>query len=220
MLLFALLLIDLSLFSIISIPVYRLLCDQSIVVSISNISTIFCLITSPSYFHVASLDELVVHSCNTQLVCEYSIVYSAFNDVTGCLYGVWFFFYFPSRTFVYNLPSILEISLYVRRSPLGLLEFYSLQRQLCLFYDEISLAFFRVYNPTYYSCTCLFIYLVYPLISSVYVNKVQCFCFESLVVHPFETFDLPVLFFICSELQHTSNFLSDRLALLYVSFLL
>ena len=111
-----------------------------------------------------------------------------------------------------------EVFLYTRRTSIGLIEFYSLQRSVIMFFDELGLVFFRLYNPLNHAYINFFIYLVYPLLYSVYVHKIQCFCFESIVINSFEVLDLPVLFSISSDIRFEWMFSFCRLALLYIHF--
>src|SRR5690606_37178834 len=116
--------------------------------------------------------------------------------------------------------NLFGIILYTRLTSLGIIEFYSLQKSIKIFLAEIGLIFFRIYNPLKYQYGNLFIYVVYPLLCSVYVNKVQCFCFESFIINPFEILDLPVLFFISSDIQVEITSSLFKLAFLYIHFII
>ena len=67
-------------------------------------------------------------------------------------------------------------------------------RYLKLKGGEHSILFLNVLNTTksgYFGYSYL---KVYPLKSNLYLNKIQCFCFDSLRLHSYESLDLPVFF--------------------------
>lgn len=220
MLIFFFILLDVCMFSILSIPIYRVLCEPSVVLyagygdsSLTGLHFYICLF--------ASIDTIIsVSGLNIYSSFVYSLSHLFESFVSECVCRLWHLV--PMVSLLQNSisTSVLQIALFIRRSNLGLLEFYALQQRLCVAHDEITLAFFRVYNPTHYSYSSIFVYLVYPLLISAYVNKVQCFCFECLLVRPFETFDLPVLFFVCSDIGNVPFCDLDKLAFLYVLFLI
>lgn len=81
-------------------------------------------------------------------------------------------------------------------SNLGFLEFKTLQDNIIVMHGETTLCFFRLYNPTNYNLTCISYYLIFPNNYSIYITKLQCFCFDTILINKFETLELPVLFFI------------------------
>ena len=66
--------------------------------------------------------------------------------------------------------------------------------------SETYLVFFRIYNPTDYIIKGISIYFISPNTVSVYILKIQCFCFDELLLYGFESVDLPILFYISSEI--------------------
>lgn len=220
MLIFIFILFDLVFFSVLSIPFYRFLCDSGLPFFFLFGDILLAPFGSSFVFYIIYFDLYCLYICNVFSTCFYCFIFMGIEEILGFVFIVWRVLSSSCSSFSTCTFNILELSLYVRRSTLGLIEFYSLQQGLYVFYDEISLAFFRVYNPTHYLCTCVFIYLIYPLFSSIYINKIQCFCFENITIHRLEIFDLPVLFFICSAVQQKISFFSNKIALLYVLFVL
>ncbi len=74
-----------------------------------------------------------------------------------------------------------------------------------------------MYNTVGYDITGISIYLLYPTDFLIYFNKIQCFCFEELLLYPYESIDLPVIFFVSNEiLNYVDYFYSNKLYLSYL----
>jgi hypothetical protein len=174
------------------------------------------------FFFPFFIDALFLEDFFCSNVCFFFYYYNFFLYdllVYEFCFVIWHFFICQSFGFFNLVNSLFEVVLYTRRTSLGIVEFYSLQKSIKIFLDEMGLIFFRLYNPINYAYVNLFIYLIYPLYGSMYVNKIQCFCFESLVINSFEILDLPVLFFISSDmyLEYFSSLV--KLAFLYIHFI-
>ncbi|XP_074600376.1 cytochrome c oxidase copper chaperone COX11 [Brevipalpus obovatus] len=61
---------------------------------------------------------------------------------------------------------------------------------------ETTLAFFTAKNPLDVPVDGVATYAVVPIEAGVYLNKIQCFCFEEQRLNPKEEVDLPVFFYI------------------------
>jgi hypothetical protein len=72
--------------------------------------------------------------------------------------------------------------------------FYILQHKLFVIPGETSLCFFRLCNNNAYSVQSVTIYTISPFELIPFINKIQCFCFEQMNIHPYDTIELPVLF--------------------------
>lgn len=70
---------------------------------------------------------------------------------------------------------------------------------------ETALAFYKVYNNSDKPIVGLSVYQVDPNESSLYFNKVQCFCFENQLLNPKEYVDLPVFFYIDPLINRDPN---------------
>lgn len=86
-----------------------------------------------------------------------------------------------------------------------MLEFISLQPCIIANPGETTLIFFRIYNTTSFDIVGTSLYYIFPAIASIYVKKIQCFCFDLLQIHSFESIELPVLFYISKYLELSSN---------------
>jgi cytochrome c oxidase assembly protein Cox11 len=90
----------------------------------------------------------------------------------------------------------LMLHLLSKSGNIGFLEFKPLQESVYIIPGETILVFFRLFNPTYYEVTCISYYLVFPMEYSIYIHKLQCFCFNVTLINHFETLELPVLFYL------------------------
>jgi len=107
--------------------------------------------------------------------------------------------------------SVVQLNFYVNSSNNILL--YPLQSIFYTEAGETSLVFFRLVNLSNYNYSILTTYTIFPQLASIYVNKLQCFCFEMIHIKPQEELNLPVVFFISDRL--TVDFPSLRQILLY-----
>lgn len=98
---------------------------------------------------------------------------------------------------LFNKFSTLNIEFYVNSSNDILL--IPLQNYLYIETNETSLVFFRVINLSNKEINTLTTYTIYPSNAAIYLNKIQCFCFETLHIKPKESIDLPILFFISNS---------------------
>jgi len=64
---------------------------------------------------------------------------------------------------------------------------------------ETALAFFTARNPTSVPINGVSTYTVQPYEAGLYLNKIQCFCFEEQRLNPKEEVDMPVFFYIDPE---------------------
>lgn len=101
-------------------------------------------------------------------------------------------------------------------SNFALIEFISLQDNLLIYPGETGLAFFRIYNPTTFTVTGLSLYFIHPNNISVYITKIQCFCFDMIQIKSCETIELPILFFL-NKLLLFDNIIFDNI--IYISYI-
>lgn len=93
---------------------------------------------------------------------------------------------------------------------------------LLIHLNETSLFFFRLYNPTHLKLELITLYIVFPNEMSLYVNKIQCFCFNVMYLEPLEIIDLPVLIYILSYIPYLFIFninLFNHIIIYYMIFL-
>nr|YP_009370825.1 cytochrome c oxidase subunit 11 [Pharyngomonas kirbyi]ARO47991.1 cytochrome c oxidase subunit 11 [Pharyngomonas kirbyi] len=98
-----------------------------------------------------------------------------------------------------NQFSIIQLNFYVNSCKNILL--YPLQSYFYTEAGETALVFFRLVNLSNQNYSIVTTYTIFPQIAGVYINKLQCFCFEMIHVKPREQLDLPVVFFVSHSLK-------------------
>lgn len=104
-----------------------------------------------------------------------------------------------------NQLSVIELNFYVNSSSDIIL--YPLQSYFYTEAGETSLVFFRLTNLSNQNYSIITTYTIFPQVAAIYVNKLQCFCFEMIHIKPKEQLDLPVVFFLSESLQTDFPFL-------------
>lgn len=188
------------------IPTYNFLLDE-------NISNIFF---PKNYF--SSTFDLFLGTYNLQFNFFF-LDFISHNFIFLFSYTIYiFFFYFDLyiNNFISNCDYI-EVLFQTSTSNYNFVEFCTLQKYIYIIPNETHLIFFRMYNTVSYEITGISIYLLYPTDFLVYFNKIQCFCFEELLLYPYESIDLPVIFFVSNEiLNYVDFFYSNKLYLSYL----
>lgn len=80
------------------------------------------------------------------------------------------------------------------------LSFYPLQTYIYTIPGESTLIFYRLENLTSFSMSSLSVYVTSPAEAVSYIKKLQCFCYEELMISPKCIIDLPILFSIDEEI--------------------
>jgi len=113
--------------------------------------------------------------------------------------------------------NLIFMNFFIRSTHLNWIQSLSLQKTIIINFNESSLFFFRIYNPTHVSVKLLTLYLIYPNFLTLYINKIQCFCFNAIFLYPLEIVDLPVLIYVY---PFFNNFLVlNNIIIYYVIFL-
>lgn len=230
-----LLLINFFFYSLISIAIYKIICNET------------------NYFNLLENEILInklhnIYYFNETINIFYIIDYSWYNlETLGTFFNYFngvsnkiFYFilkelYIESYSFTclsyiinelliikYNNLDIMHLTFFIRSSNLNIVNALSLQKMLIVNINETSLFFFRIYNPTHLKLELITLYVVYPNEMSLYVNKIQCFCFNVLFIYPLEIIDLPVLIYILSYIPYLFIFninLVNHLIIYYIIFL-
>jgi Cytochrome c oxidase assembly protein CtaG/Cox11 len=82
----------------------------------------------------------------------------------------------------------------------NVLSFYPLQTYIYTIPGESTLIFYRLENLTSFSMSSLSVYVTSPAEAVSYIKKLQCFCYEELMISPKCIIDLPILFSIDEEI--------------------
>ena len=81
---------------------------------------------------------------------------------------------------------------------------------------ETMTVFFRITNLSDRETTGMATYNVQPELIAPYFNKLQCFCFNEMVLKPHESVDVPVVFFIDPEAEKNRDL--DKIAAISLSY--
>lgn len=123
-----------------------------------------------------------------------------------CFFDIFFFFYelkslFYSYVYFYIsfFSTQTNIIMHIEFFTLTMLKnniifFKPLQENIFVNIKETSLIFFRVFNTSNDNVKIITTYTIFPYYYSIFLNKIQCFCFDTIFLKKNSTIDLPVLF--------------------------
>lgn len=118
-----------------------------------------------------------------------------------------------------NVDNNFEVKFFSKVSNFSLLEFKSLQESIIICPGETGLVFFRLFNPMSYELTGMSLYFIYPSNISIYVHKIQCFCFDLIKIKSNESIELPILFYLDSLLWYDNSIFERLIYISYIFFL-
>lgn len=206
-------LLNMIIFSILNIPLFQYFCDIPYDISLfgyhsQNLCYFFYDTFNMSY-HIDSIDFFFLFHNN------YNHLFFHFINFYFFIFDVF------NLDFISNVGSkicerlILEVRFQTATTN-NLLEFLSLQNSIFVITDETHLIFCRMYNHANFYISGISIYFVYPSDYLIFFNKIQCFCFEEILLFPFETVDLPVVFYISGDIcDQVELDMSNQLILSY-----
>ena len=190
--------------SVITIPLYKIVCslsylDYSDILLVShkeyiNLASTVAHISDVSHMYFVASPWLISNNllyvlftnlyyitCSAECVAHLPISHLLFDDLSNNV-----------ATFY------IDVRFVSRVSNLTLLEFISLQNCIVINPGESTLVFFRMFNPTSFDIFGVTMYYIFPAIASIYIKKIQCFCFDLLQIYSGESIELPVLFYVSS----------------------
>jgi len=198
-------------FGVLNIPLFKYFCDVPTFNALYTIDE--DLFFYKNYFSCLN-DINISNSVFFIFFIDFSLFFYFLNDV------YFFIFLFLSQStydFFNSSFDYIEIFFQTATSNFNFVEFCSLQKNIYIIPNETHLVFFRMYNSVMYEITGISIYLLYPTDYLVYFNKVQCFCFDELLFYPYESIDLPVIFFVSNDiLNNVDFFYSNKIYLSYL----
>lgn len=198
-------------FGIINIPLFKYFCDLPTFSLIEENINVFHKL----YFtYELDIDSYFFYFNFYSFYIDYFYFF-----ISAFIYYVYIYFFFMILyiDFFYFFSDYIEVIFQTSTSNFNFIEFCTLQKLIYVIPNETHLIFFRMYNAIGYSISGISIYLLYPTDYLVYFNKIQCFCFEELLIYPYESIDLPVIFYISNEiLNYIDFFYSNKLFLSYL----
>jgi cytochrome c oxidase assembly protein subunit 11 len=95
--------------------------------------------------------------------------------------------------------------------------FYPEQKYVTVSPGETALAFFKAKNLSDEPTVGVSVYQMLPAEAGLYLNKIQCFCFDEQVLVPNEEVDMPIFFFIDPDIVDDPRFDGvDEITLSYI----
>ncbi len=215
---FFLLTFNMIFFGIINIPLFKYFCDipsYDFLLDNGDSNSFFF----KNYFFSSSTYNTDYFSSMYKIKLDSFFIDLNFFFVS--LISSFFYIYFFHFDYYFNdfisSCDYIEVLFQTSTSNFNFIEFCTLQKYIYVIPNETHLIFFRMYNSVGVDITGISIYLIYPTDYLVYFNKIQCFCFEELLLYPYESIDLPVIFFVSNEiLNNVDFFYSNKLYLSYL----
>lgn len=214
--------VNLFFYSLISIGLYKFICYENQ----SNLLEIFFYNKNHFiFYYINNVND--IHFINKYFFYNYA--FNSYSIMNEFFFYYDFFFYLKINYFFYmkSLSSNVEfkkdlnlifLNFYIRSSNLNWIHSISLQKTIIINFNESSLFFFRIYNPSHIYLKLITLYMIYPNLLTLYVNKIQCFCFNTIFLYPLELVDLPVLIYIYPFLNLNFVFLNN-IIIYYIIFL-
>ncbi len=202
-------------FGVLNIPLFKYFCDIPTYNFLldENISNVFF---PKNYYSTFDLLNNFLYN----IKFDYFSLDFVSNNFSFLYSNVIYIYFFYFDLYINNFISscdYIEVLFQTSTSNYNFVEFCTLQKYIYIIPNETHLIFFRMYNTVSYEITGISIYLLYPTDFLVYFNKIQCFCFEELLLYPYESIDLPVIFFVSNEiLNYVDFFYSNKLYLSYL----
>lgn len=200
--------INIIFFSFISITIYELLCLSTDFQYSENYTSNY---SNNHSFYGLNSDSFINDSIHLILIMDCTIFYNI--EFLNCFYSnilLFYSFHFLLEEvyidinsynyfYIFQLRIITKVAsdmLLCLSDSYNTISFYCLHDLICIIPYETSLVFFRLRNYSSYYIDCVSMYVVYPITYSYILVKLQCFCFSSLILNPFELIELPVIFFL------------------------
>ena len=213
--------------SFLTIPLYKLMCNLSYLDNVSSVLTFFNkefnVFNFSIYNDYGNVSNFFCNSINNECSFRFNSLFSIrICMLDNILIEKYISINIDSnknKIINWNVNNFFEIKFFSRVSNFSFLEFISLQESVIVFPGETGLVFFRLFNPTMYNLTGISLYFISPSNVSVYLNKIQCFCFDLINIRQNETIELPILFFLDKLLLFDNNIFDRLIYISYIFFL-
>jgi cytochrome c oxidase assembly protein Cox11 len=197
-------LLQIIFFSIYNIPIFKIYCDLNNYYITNNNNNNLLFINNILYNNLNNYYNYISiynnHFLYNEKIINYIQNYNFYYRNNYYYINTFFYILYNNNNNInlYNITYIIYF--YSSITNINLIEFINLQNNLFVSPGETYLIFFRCYNPINFITKGISIYFINPNNINIYIIKIQCFCFDELIIYPFETIDLPVLFYISSEI--------------------
>jgi cytochrome c oxidase assembly protein Cox11 len=201
---FCIILINAVIYSILTIPIYRIFCNVNMYDN------------TQLYFWEGELINSNIYTIN---ICN---AYQRMNETMHLAYIViedyicmhinlhmvriaYPFIEHMCHQAIAVVTPYIQVEFVTKSTNVNLVEFNCLQNMVFVSTNETSLVFFRAYNRTTFDIIGMSTYIIYPNDLSIYIIKLECFCYDNIYLRSFETIDLPMLFYIDESIFFNSK---------------
>jgi len=215
--------VNLFFYSFITIALYKLICNESDYLSVMVKVLEYKKINNVYYYLAPDYNLFVIgENWNTVSINAIFETENISNYYFNYVYfEIQYIMFFIDNCFLQvknNDLNLLFLNFFIRASNLNWINSISLQKTIILNLNESGLFFFRIYNPSHIPVKLVTLYMIYPNNITLYVNKIQCFCFNVIFLYPLELIDLPVLIYINPFFYSSNNYINN-IIIYYVIFL-
>ncbi|MDF2698961.1 MAG: Cytochrome c oxidase assembly protein CtaG / Cox11 containing protein [Haloplasmataceae bacterium] len=223
-------LVQMFFFGIYNIPIYKIYCEfsnyYSLISTNTFIDTKLYLLSTLSVeeynlYYFYNFNYIYNNILNWYYDVNSIVLFNNFyiSNINFFLNFIFFYFdffyfnflniidhYYRSNQDSNNVAIIYIVYFNTSITNINLVEFISLQNHIYIYPGETYLVFFRLYNPTSFVIKGISLYLLSPYEVNIYLYKIQCFRFDELLFYPFESIELPILFYIDSNINSYLDF--------------
>lgn len=219
---FTFLVINLFFYSFITIGLYKLICYES-----NSLTTFINLTYSNKASNIFFTDKTTINLILVGLKWYKYFMNDFFfsNNISffyNIIYDTKLNLFFYTNNFILitkNDLNLIFLNFYIRSSNLNWINSISLQKTIILNLNESGLFFFRIYNPSHLNVKLITLYMIYPNLLTLYINKIQCFCFNVIFLYSLEIVDLPVLVYINPFFGIINSYYINNIIIYYIIFL-
>jgi cytochrome c oxidase assembly protein Cox11 len=222
--------INVLFFSVISISLYRLLCRFDLAIFEAVKASSFYMYSSELFFFtpvnigMRLITDKYYLSFSTSNTYSYFASHSVINGFCSSYltfssfiqYSEHYVFFELKESF-YSYSKILEVQFFTKVQSFTHIDFLCLQDNVYLISNDTTLVFFRIRTYSEDDISCIIIFLISPSSYMSALTKLQCFCFDNLLLSSNESTDLPVIFNIDFNML---VFFSKKINLLFFYLLL
>lgn len=197
---YILILINICFYILITIPIYKLICLDTNYTFL-NIITILYLkniyILNSYYTIIYNTSNIYYIYINIYIIYTYYFYENLLFlfDISNN-YSLILWYNYSNINYINTKYSFLLIYFLTRTSINDILKFECLQDNILLSSIETFLIFFRITNYSLLEIHCISIYIIYPITLISFINKIQCFCFDTIILKSKESLELPIIFYI------------------------
>jgi len=204
---FSTFIVNVLFFSVISISLYRLLCRFDLAIFDAMKEYAFYTYNSELFYFSP------INNCMSMLTDHYSWLFTTSNSMTYSTSKSIINIFRSSHIYLSSImqysdhylfdgvidnsssySKIIEVQFFTKVQSFSHIYFVCLQDNVFLISNDTTLVFFRISTNSTDDVSCIIIFLISPSSYMSALTKLQCFCFDNLIITGNESIDLPVIF--------------------------